>query len=318
MKSNDDLWILAAFLGSICITAETVLRLIYGCIEQNANNAWIARYAKIITDIMGFTIFLFAILFFIQDVMLFHPNNSPFCHSYTLSHPGFTQITVDDGNKSYKGIMRKNDGEEPTPLIIFFIGNATNAAEMMYSMDTAGMWDSFLNYNLLIMDYPGYGLNVGTPTSDNIYREALITYDYAVNQPYVNGNEIIIGGVSIGTGPAVYLAANRRAKGLFLLAPYANGYDLCNNVLPIFRGPMRLLVRNKLLSEKYAASISVPTLLVATKNDETVPFSSSERLRAHFPAEPEFVVLSGVGHNGIMPNAKTLNSIKNFLISISK
>ena len=187
---------------------------------------------------------------------------------------------------------------------------------MMYSMDKAGMWGFFLNYNLLILDYPGYGLNDGAPNMDDIYKESLLAYDHAAGLPYVDDNGIIAGGVSLGTGPAVYLAANRDVKGLFLLAPFANGYDLCNNVLPVFHGPLRLLVRNRLMSEQYAPLVSAPVLIVASRNDETVPFSSSERLKAYFIAEPEFVALSGLGHNSILSDGTTLDSIKEFLQSL--
>jgi len=272
---------------------------------------------KIAFNILVIVAFILVFLYFIQDQELFRPNNSNFYHTYTLTHPGFIQVTISGGNKSYKGIIRKNNNAEQSPLIIFFIGNATNAAEMMYSMDKAGMWDSFLGYNLLIVDYPGYGLSEGTPTADSIYQEAILTYDYAAILPYVDKNSIIAGGVSIGTGPAVYLAAIRNVKGLFLLAPYANGYDLYNNVLPIFHGPLKLLVRNKLMSDWYAPLTDAPVLIVASKNDETVPFNSSIRISACFRTKPKFVTLTGVRHNEILPNRMTLDSIKNFLLSIS-
>ena len=126
-------------------------------------------------------------------------------------------------------------------------------------------------------------------------------------------NRIIIGGFSIGTGPAAYLAANRDVAGLFLLAPFANAYDVFNKVLPIFHGPLRLLVKHKFPSDQYAASITAPVLIVASENDEIVPFASSEKLKACFSTEPVFIALTGVMHNGIMFNKVTLNSIRDYL-----
>jgi dienelactone hydrolase len=40
------------------------------------------------------------------------------------------------------------------------------------------------------------------------------------------GDHIVSMGYSMGTGSAVYLAANRPVVGLVLGAPCANGYDL--------------------------------------------------------------------------------------------
>jgi len=96
----------------------------------------------------------------------------------------------------------------------------------------------------------------------------------------VDESRIIAGGFSIGTGPAAYLAANRNVAGLFLLAPFANSYDVYNKVLPIFHGPLRLLVKHKFSSDMRAPSITAPVLIVASENDEIVPFSSSEKLKA--------------------------------------
>jgi len=154
-------------------------------------------------------------------------------------------------------------------------------------------------------------------TLRNMQNTALTAYEYAINHSYVDSEQIVVMGFSLGTASAVYLAANRPVAGLILLTPYANGYDLYNNVLPVFHGPLRLIVRNRLLSERYAPLITSPVLIVASENDEIVPFSSSEKLRDCFPGEPEFIILKNVGHNEIMPNKKTLDGIRTFLISIS-
>ena len=318
LRKVDGIWIQAAFAAALWFTLVTVLKIFSDYLERRDLKAWIKRLAAIATDIVEIAALLFAFVFIYQDVALFHPNDDPVSRQYILSRQEFTEVIVDGDGKVYHGYMRRDDSDEPSPIIIFFVGNGENAARMMQAMDSAGAWASFLNYNCLIMDYPGYGINSGTPSAKTMFEEALLTYDYAVSLPYVDINRVLIGGVSVGTGPAVYLAANRQAAGLFLLAPYASGYDLYNSVLPVFHGPLRLLVKHKFTSDQYAASITAPVLIIASKSDEIVPFASSEKLVKCFPDEPTFVTLSGVGHNGIMFNKTTLSSIQSFLVSLMK
>jgi len=254
-----------------------------------------------------------ALLFFLQDMALFHPNSSPASVNYILSRNEFSQITIDNEGRSYTGFIRRNEDDEPSPLIIMFLGNAMNAADTKRFFDSTGKWRFFLNYNFLVVDYPGYGLSEGRPSARSLYEQALLAYDYAAGLPFVDENRIIVGGLSIGTGPAVYLAANRDVFGLFLLTPFASGYDLYNNVLPIFHGPLRLLVRHPFPSELHAQSITAPVLIVASESDEIVPFRSSERLRDSFPNDPTFIALSNIGHNEVLVNTISLDGIQSFL-----
>jgi len=142
----------------------------------------------------------------------------------------------------------------------------------------------------------------------------LAAYDYAAAFPDVS--RIIVGGYSIGTGPAVYLAANREVDGLFLLSPYANGYDLYNSALPIFYGPLRLLVRYKFPSDAYAKAIDIPVLVVASRDDEVIPFRSTEQLHGALNEESIFVTLSDVPHNSVFSHQTTLDSIRAYLDGI--
>ena len=252
------------------------------------------------------------VLFFVQSVLLFHPSHDPESWAYLTSRPDFEAVEFTSNGKTYHGILRRNASAEPSPLILFFYGNADNAAGTMRAMDTFGIWPYFSDYHCLIVDYPGYGPGRGgRPSAKSIYETALAAFDYAETLPGVS--RIIAGGFSIGTGPAVYLAAQREVGGLFLLAPYANGYDLYNSVLPIFHGPLRLLVRHPFPSDLHAKAVSVPALLVASRHDEVIPFRSPERLYHSFGEEATFTVLSHVAHNSLMFNQTTLESVKAYL-----
>jgi len=183
-------------------------------------------------------------------------------------------------------------------------------------MDRFGIWPYFLDYHCLIVDYAGYGPHYrGRPSAKNISEMALAAFDFARSLPGVS--RIIAGGYSIGTGPAVYVAAHREIDGLFLLSPFASSYDLYNDVFPIFHGPLRLLVRHRFNSARHARNISIPALLVASRDDELISYATSERLNRFFGGKTNFVTMSGVGHNELFFNQTTLNSVKAYLETLA-
>jgi hypothetical protein len=120
-------------------------------------------------------------------------------------------------------------------------------------------------------------------------------------------------GFSLGTGSVVYLAAHRPVAGAILVSPYANGYDLYNNVLPMFFGPMRALVRQKLPSDEFAPDVTCPVLIIASRRDEIVPFSSSERLALLFPGDVDFMALDSALHNDMFRAEGVFDRIRRFL-----
>ncbi|MCL2351857.1 MAG: hypothetical protein FWC55_04915 [Firmicutes bacterium] len=309
-------WMEVVFAGMLWFTVVMALKYIRDYIERRDIRQRIKSFLKLAADIIEIAAFICAFLYCYQDVALFHPNGDFDSRRYILSQPEFTEITVEDGSKTYTGYIRRGNDDNLKPLIVLFLGNAQNAAQAMASFEAMNVWGSFLDYNVLIMDYPGYGDSDGWPSAAGLCKESLLTYDYIAGLPNVDTNRIIVGGYSVGTGPAAYLAANRNVAGLFLLAPYASGYDLYNSVLPIFHGPLQLLVKYKFPSCEYAASISAPALIVASKSDEIVPFASSERLTTCFQDAPVFIALSGISHNGIFTNRTTLANIQSFLSSI--
>ena len=259
---------------------------------------------------------LLTLLFLLQDAMMFHPNHDRESHRQLSARPGFEAVEFTSNGRTWHGFLRKSTSAQVSPLVIFFYGNAMNASSTMRFMDRFGIWPYFLDYHCLIVDYAGYGPGgKGRPTVENMYEMALAAFDFAQDLPSVSG--IIAGGFSIGTAPAAYLASRRELDGLFLLSPFASAYDLYNSVLPIFHGPMRLLVRRRFLPEQYARSITVPVLLVASRNDEIIPFASPQRLNSHFAGETTFIALSGVGHNEVLFNRTSLESIRAFLETIA-
>jgi hypothetical protein len=274
---------------------------------------WQSRLCSVLLAVTVIFMTFCGVILAIQDGMIFYPVYDYEARERLLNLPNYQEIIFTANNgKSYHGMIRYAC-EEPAPLIIYFGGNAENSYGHMYHREVFGEWEALEGFHYLYMDYEGYGRNSGRPNYRNMYEMSLIAYDYAAALPNVDSENIVAMGFSLGTGSATYLAANREITGLILIAPYASGYDLYNSLLPIFHGPMRILVRQRLTSDRFAPDVICPVLVIASRDDGAIPFDSSENLAGLFPDVREFVILDDFCHNSMFFEEITQDKIREFL-----
>ena len=269
----------------------------------------------LLTGLLVFAIFCVLVLAF-QDAMIFL--HVPYSESFEFlrDRPGFIKIEFEAENgRTFHGV-KFQAYDELSPLLIYFGGNGEVSYRHMHMREHFGQWTYFTGFNYLFIDYVGYGRNDGRTSYRAIYEGALAVFDFAVTLPNIDSERIVTMGFSLGTAAAVYLAAHRPVAGLILASPFASGYDLFNNVLPIFHGPMRLLVRQRFPSYRHAPQVDCPALIIASRRDEIVPFSSSERLAGLFPGDVYFMELEGLRHNDIFGALGVHDRIRQFLEDI--
>src|SRR5260370_10708902 len=88
-------------------------------------------------------------------------------------------------------------------------------------------------FSVFAYDYQGYGISQGKPSEHNAYDDEEAAYDYLTRQLQIPPNRIIIYGRSVGTGPAVHLAARKPAAGLILQRPFVSPFRVPTRV-PLF------------------------------------------------------------------------------------
>jgi pimeloyl-ACP methyl ester carboxylesterase len=274
------------------------------------------RILKGLKKIILAIILFLVLIFFLQNMMIFHHVSDDNSRAYLQDLGEFHEVEITgEGGKIHHGVMRR-ETDEVAPVIIYFGGNGEVSHSHMRMREVLNHWPFFLGHHFLFIDYDGYGLNQGRTNYNNMSETALAAYQFAVNNPYVDSEHIYVMGFSLGTYSAIYLAANREVAGLILLTPYASGYDLYNNLLPIFHGPMRMLVRQKLPAYRYAPLVTCPVLVIASHTDEIIPISSTEYLVSLFPGEVDFMELMGSSHNEVFSAPGVLIRIQDFLDEI--
>jgi len=82
----------------------------------------------------------------------------------------------------------------------------------------------------LAIEYPGYGIYHGKPSSEQIIIDSEVVFDYFTLRLGIKSQNIMVFGRSIGSGPATHLAAQRKVGALILMSPYTSIRDVAKNI----------------------------------------------------------------------------------------
>lgn len=258
-----------------------------------------------------------AIVLYVQSSFFFYNWHDEVSYNQLLKEESFEEIRIDNNGKLLDGWLKYNTNQDKSPLLIFFGGNAQNSSNTCYSFLKNDIYKYFEGYNVMIIDYPGYGLSEGTTSDKTMFNAALKIYDYASNLDYVDKDNIVILGYSIGTGVATYLASQRDVDGLILISPYDEALSLYNDTFNIFHGPLKLLARYKFDSKYYAQSVNVSPLIITSYHDEVINYNLTLNLVKYFNAVEKTIVLdNNVMHNDYFSQQEVLSNIHDYLQNI--
>ncbi|MEB3243875.1 MAG: alpha/beta hydrolase [Cyanobacteriota bacterium] len=171
--------------------------------------------------------------------------------------------------------------------LIYFGGNAEDV-----SLTRAELAALLPDTSLYLLHYRGYGGSEGSPSEAAIRADAQALYSHvAARHP-----EISVVGRSLGTGPAVHLAASRPIHRLALLVPFDSLLAVARSSMPWL--PVDLLLRDRWDAAAEAPRVRAPTAIVAAANDQVVPARHAIALhRAFAPGVAQLQVVADLEHN---------------------
>lgn len=183
--------------------------------------------------------------------------------------------------------------KSPKGIIIYFHGNRGDLTRW------GGIVEDYvkLNYDVLVMDYRGYGKSVGKRSMENLLNDAELFYQYALT--LFPENEITIYGRSIGTGLASWLAGKHQPKRLILETPYYSLNSVAQRYYPIY--PSKLALSYNFQSFKYLKTARCPIYIFHGTDDSVVPYTSGKRLHESLPkGQSEFISIEGGRHKNLV------------------
>ena len=239
----------------------------------------------------------FAVLYLAQRSLLFPSplNRTP----ATAGRAEIVRLPLSGGEAQALFLAPAGSVVGPSPLLIFMHGNAELADDWLSDFEEVTTW----GVAALLLEYPGYGRSAGSPSERSINDAARAAYAWAQSDLRIDGKRIVPYGRSLGGGPAVQLAVDRKAPALILESSFTSVADFAGQFLaPGF------LVRDRFDSVKTLASYRGPLLVVHGSRDQVVPIAHGRALAAAVPGA-KFVEMP-CGHNDC---ARPWHLIRSFL-----
>jgi pimeloyl-ACP methyl ester carboxylesterase len=179
---------------------------------------------------------------------------------------------------------------KPKGVVFFLHGNAGNLDT--WFVNTALYRE--LNYDLVMMDYRGYGKSTG-----RIQSEAQLHADVDAVWAFVahryQGVVRVALGRSLGTALAARWAVKHQPDLTVLVSPYCSMTDLAKEHFPLV--PSRLL-RYPLTTCDYMAQLHKPALLIHGDKDTLISPQHSERIQAR-AAQAQLIRIEQAAHNDV-------------------
>lgn len=172
------------------------------------------------------------------------------------------------------------------PTLVFFHGNASDRSDFLHQGDLFRR----RGWGVVLASYRGYSGNPGRPSEAGFMADARATLQ-AVG-PRVG--PVIVWGHSLGSGVAARMAAEGRAQGLVLEAPYTSITDVAAERYPYI--PVRWLLLDRFDTAAILDRIKVPVLIFHSTDDPTIPFAMGRALAQRLGPRATFIPLHGLGH----------------------
>lgn len=235
-------------------------------------------------------------LYYLQELFLFKPEKLPPSFQFIYKNQDVREFNVETRDGAViNGLDFKS--EKPKGVVLYLKGNSKSIKG----------WGKFavdfirLNYDVIMVDYRGFGKSTGRRSQQAIKNDMQYIYDRI--RKMVDEKYIILYGRSMGSGFAAKLASTNSPKMLILDAPYYSLKHLANRYLPFM--PLSIIMRYPVPTYKWIKFVQCPIHIIHGTNDKLIPFSSSIKLAKINPEKTRLWSVVGGGH-------KNLNTFRSY------
>jgi uncharacterized protein len=176
--------------------------------------------------------------------------------------------------------------------IAYFHGNSGNIGQHVVVLSQlAGM-----GFNVLGVDYRGFGKSSGRPSESGIYKDGRAALDFLVKRQGFKIPRIVLMGVSIGSCVALEIAADEQVGAVVLVTPLTSGKAVVQATGHDF---LAWFIGDVFDNLSRIGRIRSPLLIISGGADEITPAEMGRRLYEKAPRPKHLVVIPGAHHNDI-------------------
>lgn len=246
--------------------------------------------------------------------LLYHPDRNTVYGTPAVFAPRYEDVwlTASDGVKLHGWFLPAPVGGESGFTLLAFHGNAGNVGT---ALERLRMYHR-LGVDVFMVDYHGFGQSDGTPSEENLYRDADAAWLYLTRERAVEPGKIVVLGYSLGGAVASWLAErNPAVAGLVLESTFTRLNDVAAGLFPWL--PTGLILGDAYNTEGRLGKMTMPILVLHGRGDQLVPYACGEKLYAEYKGPKTFVRI-GDDHNlGFVTAAATYTgALRDFLATL--
>lgn len=194
-------------------------------------------------------------------------------------------------------------------LALVFAGNASNAQGLAEQLH-----DIWPEHDVAAFFYRGYAPSTGVTAARALAEDAPRVHDFVLQR--FHPARIVGVGVSLGSGVAASLGAQRDLAGLILVTPFDSLSATAAQHYPWL--PVSWLLRHDIRSAELLASRPISVAVVAAGEDEVIPAERTEALRRALPHLVSDQILAGTRHNTIAADPRFPGAMRSAMAAVDR
>ena len=248
---------------------------------------WVSTLVTILVIYAGISI----ALYYLQDYVLFKPEKLPKDFQFDYENQETKEYNLETRDGAIINGLRFYPKGESKGVVIYLKGNSKSIKG----------WGKFAEdftrhgYNVLMVDYRGFGKSTGKRSQKAIKRDLQLVYNKVKEK--TTEDRIILYGRSLGSGFATKLASMNHPKMLILDAPYYSLTKVTARYMPFM--PLSILIKYPLPTYKWLKYVQCPVHIIHGTHDKLIPYKSSVKLSQVNAKLTKLHTVIGGGHKNL-------------------
>lgn len=263
---------------------------------------WVSTVLFIIAAYVAISV----VLYYLQDYFLFKPEKLSKDFEFYYKNQTTREYNMETRDGAVINGLRFIPKGKSKGIVLYLKGNSKSIKG----------WGKFAvdftrhGYNVLMVDYRGFGKSTGKRSQKAIKRDLQVIYNKL--KELVPEEEIILYGRSLGSGFAAKLASMNHPRLLILDAPYYSLTKVTARYMPFM--PLSILIKYPLPTYKWLKYVECPIHLIHGTNDRLIPFKTSVKLSKVNPKRTRLHSVVGGGHKDLN-NFESYHEILAFILN---
>ena len=157
-----------------------------------------------------------------------------------------------------------------------------------------------MGFNVLMVDYRGYGLSPGPfPNEQRVYEDAIAAHRYLTDTRQIPTQNLWLFGHSLGGAIAIELAIQRQAAGLIVQSSFSSMLQAVKLTGQYDWFPVNWILTQRFDSMAKVPQLKLPVLYIHGVEDDTTAAVMSEQLYDVSPSPKQLWLVPEANHNNV-------------------